>query len=118
MSIFSAIANGLKKVWAIITSPKAQQAIAKAASLVDLALPVVQQLSVLSPSTAKVSEVIALYQKHGVPVVSEYVDNPQSIGNALLNLATEILKRKLPADVATNVIQTAVQLAVTALKAK
>ena len=118
MNIFSAISNGLKRLWAIVTGPKAQQAVAKAAALVELALPIVQQLSVLSPATAKVGEVIALYQKHGVPVVSEYVDNPQSIGNALLNLATEILKRKLPADTATNIVQTAVQLAVTALKAK
>jgi len=118
MNIFSAISNGLKKLWSVIVSPKAQQAIAKAASLVELALPIVQQLSVLNPKTARVSEVVALYNKYGVPVVADYIEDPQSIGNALLNLATALLKRKLPANTATNIIQTAVQLAVTALKAK
>jgi len=118
MNIFSAISNGLKKIWSVIVGPKAQQAIAKAASLVEQALPIVQQLSVLNPKTAKVGEVVELYKKYGVPIVSDYLENPESIGNALLNLATAILKRKLPESVATNIIQTAVQLAVTALKAK
>ena len=46
--------------------------------------------------------------------------DPTFIGNALLNLATELLRSKLPADKAalpTNILNTAVQLAVTALKA-
>ena len=46
---------------------------------------------------------------------------PDAAGNALLNLATGLLRDKLPADkatVATNILQTAVQLAVTAVKAQ
>jgi hypothetical protein len=42
------------------------------------------------------------------------------IGNALLNLATQIMCSKLPAekaDLPANILNTAVQLAVTALKA-
>ena len=42
------------------------------------------------------------------------------IGNALLNLATQILSSKLPAekaDLSANILNTATQLAVTALKA-
>jgi hypothetical protein len=46
--------------------------------------------------------------------------NPALIGNALLNLATPILRSKLPVEKAglpTDILNTAVQLAVTALKA-
>lgn len=121
MNIFSAIANGLKKFWSVVTSPKAQQAVAQAAALVEIALPIVQQLSGLNPKTAKLQQVLDAYRKYGVPVLQTYTENPQSIGNALFNLATEVLREKLPADKAelsTNILNSAVQLAVTALKAK
>jgi hypothetical protein len=48
-------------------------------------------------------------------------NGPDAAGNALLNLATGLLRDKLPADkgtLATNILQTAVQLAVTAIKTK
>jgi hypothetical protein len=120
MSIFHAIGDALKKVWDVITSPKAKDAVSKAASLVSLAIPIVQELAVIDPKIAKIDEVIAAYQKYGVPVVTSYEQNPTSIGNALLNLGTQILKNRLPsseANAATNILQTAVQLAVTAVKA-
>jgi hypothetical protein len=89
--------------------------------LVDVALPIVIQLSSLNPKTAKVADVAAAYRKYGVPLLTQYQENPQSLGNALLNLATEILRKKLPeasANIATNILNTAVQLAVTAYKGK
>jgi hypothetical protein len=52
--------------------------------------------------------------------LSTALQEPTSIGNALLNLATQILRAKLPAEKATlptNILNTAVQLAVTAMKA-
>jgi hypothetical protein len=120
MNIFSAIGNGLKKLWAIIISPKAQQAVSQAAALVEIALPIVQELSVVNPKLAKLSDVVAVYKKYGVPMVQQYQQNPTSIGNALLNLATEILRGKIDdpkGKIATNILNTAVQIAVTALKA-
>jgi hypothetical protein len=55
-------------------------------------------------------------------MIQSYTQDPTSLGNALLNLATQLLRSKLPADkadlaVPTNILNTAVQLAVTALKA-
>jgi len=53
-------------------------------------------------------------------MIQSYTQDPTSIGNALLNLATQLLRSKLPAnraDLPTNILNTAVQLAVTALKA-
>jgi hypothetical protein len=120
MNIFQQIASGLKKLWEIIVSPKARKAIEQAASLVAMALPIVDQLSLIDPRTATLKEVADAYRKYGVPMIQSYTQNAASIGNALLNLATELLRAKLPVDKAalpTNILNTAVQLAVTALKA-
>ena len=60
------------------------------------------------------------FLRYGVPMIQSYTQDPTSLGNALLNLATQLLRSKLPADKAdlpTNILNTAVQLAVTALKA-
>lgn len=118
MNIFSAIVGAFKKLWSIIVSPGAQGAIKKAAELVEIALPIVQELSVISPKTAKLSEVLDAYEKYGVPVVGSYIQNPTSIGNALFNLATALLRKKVGDNLATNILNTAIQLAVTAIKAK
>ena len=121
MSIFTTIGSAFKKLWRIIVSPKAQKAVSISASLVEIALPIVQELSIIDPKTSKLQEVIDAYEKYGVPLIDMYIQNPTSIGNALLNLATELLRRKLSpeqANLATNILNTAVQIAVTAIKAK
>jgi hypothetical protein len=121
MNIFQQITSGLKKLWEIIASPKARNAVAKASSLVSIALPIVDELSTIDPKTARLKEVADAYRKYGVPMIQIYTQDPTSIGNALLNLATELLRANLPPDkaaVPTNILNTAVQLAVTALKAQ
>jgi hypothetical protein len=120
MNIFQQITAGLKKLWEIIASPKVRNAVEQAASLVNMALPIVEELSTIDPKTAKLREVADAYRKYGVPMIQSYTQDPTSIGNALLNLGTQILRSNLPADKAalpTNILNTAVQLAVTALKA-
>jgi hypothetical protein len=116
MSIFTAIGGAFRKLWKIITSPAAQRAIETAVDLVPDVLPVVQELRAIDPKTASVADVIALYQKFRIQV-GEIRQNPVSIGNALLNLATVIIKQRQPSK-ATSIIQTAVQLALVALKAE
>jgi hypothetical protein len=117
MSIFTAIGGAFKKLWKIITSPAAQRAIESAVNLVPIALPIVQEIQSLDPKTATVADVIAMYQKYKVAVVGSIKQDPISIGNALLNLATAILKQRQPSK-ATSIIQTAIQLALVALKAE
>jgi hypothetical protein len=119
MNVFQQITAGLKKFWEVIASPKARSAVEQAASLVAIALPIVDELSAIDPKTAKLKEVTDAYRKYGIPIIQSYTQDPTSIGNALLNLATQILRAKLPADRAvlpTNILNTAVQLAVTAIK--
>jgi hypothetical protein len=115
MSIFTAIGGAFKKLWKIITSPAAQRAIESAVNLVPIALPIVQEIRSLDPKTATVADVIAMYQKYKVAVVGSIKQDPVSIGNALLNLATAILKQRQPSK-ATSIIQTAIQLALVSLK--
>jgi hypothetical protein len=117
MSIFTAIGGAFKKLWKIITSPTAQRAIESAVNLVPIALPIVQELRNLDPKTATVADVIAMYQKYKVALVGSIKQDPASIGNALLNLATAILKQRQPSR-ATSIIQTAIQLALVSLKAE
>ena len=44
MNIFQQITAGLKKVWEVISSPKVRNAVEQAASLVNIALPIVDEL--------------------------------------------------------------------------
>ena len=120
MNVFRQIVSGLKKLWEIIASPRARRAVEQAAELVAIALPIVDQLSGIDPRTARLKEVADAYLKYGVPMIQGCTQDPASIGNALLNLATQLLRSKLPADKAalpTNILNTAIQLAVTAVKA-
>ena len=119
MNVFQQINAGLKKLWDFIMSPKARNAVEQAAGLVNIALPIVDELSTIDPKTARLKDVADAYRKYGVPMIQSYTQDPTSIGNALLNLATQLLRSKLPVDKAlpTNILNTAVQLAVTALKA-
>ena len=116
--------NFLKKIISSIAaffgSDKVKQALEAAASLVTIAAPIVQEIAALTPNRT-VQEIEAAYAKYAVPFSSTILSNgPDATGNALLNLATGLLRDKLPADkatLATNILQTAVQLAVTAIKA-
>jgi hypothetical protein len=117
MNIFSAIGNAFKKLWNIITSPKAQRAIEEAIELVPLALPIVQDLRSVDPKSASVDDIKAIYWKYKIPVIESIGNTPMGIGNALLNLATLLLSAKAP-GASTSLLQTAIQLALTALKAK
>ncbi len=116
MSILTEIGKAFAKLWKIITSPAAQRAIESAVDLVPVALPVVQELRSLDPKTATIADVIAMYQKYKVAVVGSIKQDPVSIGNALLNLATAIIKQRQPSK-ATSIIQTAIQLALISVKA-
>jgi hypothetical protein len=117
MSIFTAIGGAFKKLWKIITSPAAQRAIESAVDLVPIALPIVQELSSLDPKTATIADVLAMYRKYRVAIIDSVKQDPVSIGNSLLNLATALVKLRAPSK-ATSVIQTAIQLALVALKAE
>jgi hypothetical protein len=117
MNIFTTIGSAFRKLWKIITSPAAQRAIESAVDLVPIALPIVQEIRSLDRKTATIADLIAMYQKYRIAVVGTLKQDPVSIGNALLNLATALVKLRAPSKT-TSIVQTAIRLALVALKAE
>lgn len=122
ITIESDIVGALKAVETLFTSGKAQAALEEAGSLVSIALPIVQSIDALVPNKTG-PEVIAAAQKLVSnetalqPILAEAQTNPSG---ALMALGTVLLQKNLPAaksSVALNILNTAVQLAVTALHA-
>jgi len=127
MSIFTKLEEeiqaGLKSLESLFSSGKAQAAIQEAASLVSEALPVVQEIDALMGGNKTIDRVITIYDKYGVPLLDTAKDtsNPNAVQNALMNLATNLLQKKLSpvkGPIAISLLNTAVQLAVTALHAQ
>lgn len=112
--------NTIKKLIAKIVgffqSGKAEAALNAAAELVPKALPIVQEIATLAPNRTD-QEIEAAFQKFAVPIASAVLATPVAQrGYLLLQLATQVLAAEVPGT-ATNILNTAVQLAVTGSKA-
>lgn len=106
----------IQKIIAFFNSGKAEAALNQAAELVPKALPIVQEIASLTPNRTD-DEIVAAFQKFAVPVATQYLATPVAQrGYVLLQLATQVLSTEFP-GVATNVLNAAVQLAVTGAKA-
>lgn len=104
------------KVAGYFQSGKAAAVFDQVAKLVEEATPIVATIEELTPNRT-VKEIANAYLQFGVPLIRTVDDTPaEQRGYLLLNLATTVLGRKYPN--ATNVLNSAVQLAVTGLKAK
>ncbi|MGD0012917.1 MAG: hypothetical protein ABSD56_00615 [Bryobacteraceae bacterium] len=96
------------------TSPKAKALEAQIATLLPIALTIVQEINTLAPNRS-MAEINAIATKYGLPTITA-LESGQNVGNVLLNLATEILQKNHAPDAAISVLNTVVQLAVTAAK--
>jgi len=106
----------IQKIVAFFTSGKAEAALNQAAELVPKALPIVQEIAALAPNRTD-QEILAVFQKFAVPGAAQYLATPVAQrGYVLLQLASQVLAAEVP-GVATNILNTAVQLAVTGSKA-
>ena len=111
------------KVTGFFSSTKGKETIATLNTLVGIALPIVQNVAALTGNAggaATVASVQKAYTTYGVPLATTLESgNATSIGNSLMNLATVVLQKNLPADksgVATSLLNSAVSLAVVASK--
>ena len=108
--------NVIQKIVSFFVSGKAEAALNLAAGLVPKALPIVQELAALVPNRTD-QEIAAAFEKFAIPSAAQYLAAPQAHrGYVLLDIATQVLATRFP-GVATNILNTAVQLAVTGLKA-
>ena len=106
----------IQKIIGFFRSGRAEAVLTRAAELVPKALPIVEELASLIPNRTD-REILAAFQKYAVPGAAQFLATPQpQRGYVLLHLATEILAGQFP-SVATNILNTAVQLAVTGSKA-
>jgi hypothetical protein len=95
----------------------AERAFGKVAEIVPRALPIVDAIAALTPTRAD-DEILAAFQHFGVPLLLRVEETPaEKRGLLLFDLATGVLGKRYPGT-ATNLIQSAVQIAVTAHKAR
>jgi hypothetical protein len=108
--------SAIQKIVSFFASGKAEAALTKAVELVPKALPIVEDIASLTPDKT-VQQIATAFEKYGVPFAQEFLNTPvASRGFLLLQLASQVLSAEAP-GVATNVLNTAVQLAVTGSKA-
>lgn len=112
--------NFLKKIIAAVVgffkSGKAEAAFNKALELIPQALPIVQKIAALTPTRVD-DEIVSAFAYYAVPFQSSYLALPrEKRGYLLLQLATDVLAKEAP-GVATNILNTAIQMAVTGAKA-
>lgn len=106
----------VQKIVSFFSSGQAEAALTRACDLVPQALPIVQDLAAMVPDKT-MQQIEAAFQKYGVPFAQQLEATPVAQrGYLLLELATQVLAQKFP-SVASNILNTAVQLAVTAVKA-
>ena len=105
----------IKKIVMFFQSGRAEAALTSAAELVPIAIPIVQTITALTPNKTD-DEIAAAFAKYGQTFSSVWLNGPVGQrGALLLQLATQILAAQYP-GVATNILNTAVQLAVTGSK--
>ena len=109
--------NVIQKIVSFFASGKAEAALNVAADLVPKALPIVREIAALTPTRAD-DEILAAFDKFNVPAdLAQIRATPGAQrGYLLLQLASAALGIRFP-GVATNILNTAVQFAVTGLKA-
>lgn len=99
-------------------NPKVEAAFNDVAGIIQNAgvQEIVAEIAALTPNRT-VQEVTGAYAKYAIPISTSIWNDPTSTGAALLNLATILVQKNLKNPVAVNLIQTAIQVCVTATKA-
>ena len=115
MSLTSFVHNVITKIETFFSSGRAAQVESELATLVKAAVPIVEDINQLIPNKT-LQEVTAAYEKYGVPLATQIQNDPTSIGNAMLNLATTVLQKNHAPIAAISLLNTAVQLAVVTMK--
>lgn len=103
------------KIAGWFTSPKAKAVEAEILALLPTAVTIVQEINTLAPNRT-LAEINAIATKYALPAITEIESGAASVGNALLNLATDILQKNHAPGAAISLLNTVVQLAVTAVK--
>jgi hypothetical protein len=107
------LTNLFKDVEGFFTSAKAVAAEKQIAALLPVALTVVNDVNAIAPNRT-LTEINLVATKYGVPAITAIAADPTTVGNTLLNLATTILQKNHAPTASVSLLNTVVQLAVTA----
>jgi hypothetical protein len=106
------LTNLFDKIKADFSSPAAKSAEATIANLLPVAMTIVQDINTIAPNKT-LTELNAVAQKYALPAITA-LGAGQTPGNVALNLGTAILAKNHAPTAATSLLQTVIQLAVTA----
>ena len=96
-------------------NPKVVAAENTIASLLPVAMTVVGEINTLAPNRT-LTEFNTVATKYALPAITTIAADPNAVGNVMLNMATAILQKNHAPDAAVSLLNTVVQLAVTATK--
>lgn len=111
MSWLTTLFKDLGKVFSSSHMQAVEQQIA---TLVPIALPIVEGIGAMTPNRT-VQEITAAYEKYGVPFAANVASDPAT---ALRNLAVAILQKNHAPAAAVSLLNTVVELAVQGLAGK
>jgi hypothetical protein len=109
------LTNLLSKVGHFFHTPTAVAIEQQIETLLPIALTIVTEINGAAPNRT-LDQINAIASKYALPAVSALADG-QSVGNVLLNLATEILQKNHAPTAAISTLNAVVNLAVVAVKA-
>ena len=109
MSWFTNLFTDIKDFF---TSPKAEAAEKEITSLLPAAMTIVQDINAIAPNKT-LTELNTVATKYALPTITALQDG-QTAGNVALNLGTQILQKNHAPAAATSLLNTVIQLAVTA----
>lgn len=107
------LTNLFHAIIGIFKSDKAKHDFEVVAALVPKVLPIITTIATLTPTRTD-DEIVNAFSHFGVPFLAVGVTDP---GAALLQLATTVVAEKVAPGTAKNIIQSAISLAVTGMKA-
>jgi hypothetical protein len=112
MSWFSNLFSDIK---GFFTSPKAEAVEKEIAGLLPAAMEIVTDINTIAPNKT-LTELNTVATKYALPAITAIQDG-QTAGNVALNLGTAILQKNHAPAAATSLLNTVIQLAVTASNA-
>ena len=115
----------IHKIGSFFISKKAKDALQLITQIMIIAEPIVTECLTLVPNTKAVgvlAQVFQAYDRFGVPLTATIQEgNADQVGQAMFQLACTVVEKNIPKSfgvVATNLIQSGVQLAISAVKNK
>jgi hypothetical protein len=109
------VLNWFKQLWKWAMNDHTIAVLRRVDDMIGLAMPIVKQIAALTPTMAD-DEIVALLDKFQVKVGYWLQLPPSDRGPVLFQVATAEMQRRYP-DVPINQLQSAIQLAVTVMKA-